>query len=259
MQKDRYGSTALITGASAGIGKSFAYALAKEGFNLVLVARRKSTLDEIAADITRTYAVKVHVLAQDLGEKEAADRIIAALDEAGIEIDVLINNAGLGLHQAFAEMSAAQVETMLFLNNFTPVALTHQLLPRMKARGRGAVIFVSSAAGQAPIPNWAIYSATKSFLTTFAESLYGECLGTGVDVLAVLPGDTTTEFRTAGGLDNRFPVPVRTPEQVVATTFRALGRRPSVVDGFFNLAYVLFARFAPRKGMIAINKFFWRM
>ncbi len=259
MQINKYGSTALITGASAGIGKTFAYALAKDGFNLVLVARRKSTLEEISADLTRTYGVQVHILAQDLGQKDAAEQIATALSEARLEIDVLINNAGLGLHHAFMEMSPAQVETMLTLNNYTPVALTHKLLPRMKARGRGAVIFVSSAAGQAPIPNWAVYSATKSFLTTFAESLYGECQGTGVDVLAVLPGDTTTEFRAAGGLENRFPVPVRTPEQVVQTTFRALGRRPSVVDGFFNLAYVLFARFAPRKAMIAINKFFWRM
>ena len=258
MLKDRYGSTALVTGASAGIGKTFAYALAKAQFDLVLVARRKTAFEEIAADLARTYSVRVHVLDQDLGQKDAADKILEYLNAAGLEIDVLINNAGLGLHQRFMDMLPEQIETMILLNCYAPVVLTHKILPRMKARGKGAVIIVSSAVGQSPIPNWAVYSATKSFLTVFAESLYGECQGTGVDILAVLPGDTTTEFRSAGGLENRFPVPVRTPEQVVGTTFRALGRKPSVVDGIFNLGYVLFARFAPRKWMIAINKFFWR-
>ncbi|GAB4580653.1 MAG: SDR family oxidoreductase [Anaerolineales bacterium] len=259
MLRNRYGSTALITGASAGIGKTFAYELAKHGLSLVLVARRKSTLENIAADIRQRYGVHVTILDQDLAKQEAAENIFVLLKSLGMEVDILVNNAGLGLHAPFTKMSPAQVETMLALNCYTPVMLTHKLLPGMKERGRGAVIIVSSAVGQAPIPNWAMYSAAKSYLTVFAESLYGECQGTGVDVLAVLPGDTTTEFRTTGGLANRFPVPVRTPEQVVQTTFRALGRKPSVVDGIFNLGYVLFARLAPRRWMIAINKYFWRV
>ncbi len=257
--KEKYGSTALITGASSGIGKAFAYTFAKEGLDLILVARRKTVLEQIASDLSRLYGVRVHVIEQDLSQREAASRIYETVQSAGLEVDILVNNAGLGLHSPFLEMSPEQVEAMMTLNASTPVALTHPFLADMKERGRGAVIIVSSAVGQAPIPNWALYSATKSFLTVFAESLYGECQGTGVDILAVLPGDTTTEFRTAGGLDNRFPVPVRTPEQVVRTALRALGRQPSVVDGLFNFGYVLFARLAPRKWLIAMNKFFWRV
>lgn len=254
----RYGETALVTGASSGIGKSYAKALAREKVNLVVVARRLSKLEQLAAELTEQYGVSVHCIAQDLSEPDAADKVVEALTKAGIEVDILINNAGFGSHGEFGEIPLERQLSMINLSCRLPVALTHRLLVGMKKRGRGAVVFLSSQVGTMPVPFMATYAATKAFPLIFGESLYGELAGSGIDVLTVLPGDTATEFTDEADLQINNPLPQRTADDVVASTFKALGNKPSVIDGTVNtLASFLFGMM-PKKALIKNNARIWK-
>ncbi len=243
----RYGTTALVTGASSGIGKAYAQALAAEGLNLVLVARRKLLLDELAAALKSSHGVEVHTIAQDLSENDAADKVADTVATLGLEIDILINNAGFGSYGLFDELPLDRELEMIQLSCRAPVALTHKFLGGMKQRGRGAVVFLSSVAGTFAVPYMSTYSATKAFPLFFAQSLYGELAGSGVDVLAVAPGDTSTEFRESASFHKSMPSPVRTAEDVAANTFRKLGRTPLIVDGIANKLTALSFHFTPRK------------
>ena len=255
----RYGTTALVTGASSGIGKSYARAIAKDGLNLVLVARRKALLDELAAQLKAEYGVEVLTIAQDLTEIDAADKVYEAVQQAGLEVDLLVNNAGFGTHGVFDELDLERELDMINLSCRLPVALTHKFIAAMKQGKRGAVIFLSSVAGTMPVPFMSTYSATKAFPLFFAESLYGELAGSPIDVLAVAPGDTTTEFRETADLSNKFPIPPRSAEDVVATTFDALGKKPSVIDGGVNKMSAFFMGLLPNKMLIKNNAKLWRV
>jgi short-subunit dehydrogenase len=255
----RYGTTALVTGASSGIGKSYARAMAKDGLNLVLVARRKHLLDELAAELGRAHGVQVHTLVQDLTQMDAADKVADYVLQAGLEIDILVNNAGFGTHGVFDELGLERELEMINLSCRLPVALTHKFLGGMKKRNRGAVVFLSSMAGTMPVPFMATYSATKVFPRFFAESLYGELAGSGVDVLAVLPGDTSTEFRETADLANAFPIPARSSDDVVKTTFDALGKCPSVIDGAANKMSAFLMGLMPKKMLLKMNARLWKV
>jgi short-subunit dehydrogenase len=254
----RYGNTALVTGASSGIGKSYARAIAKDGLDLALVARRKELLDALAEELRQAHGIKVHTIAQDLSEADAADRVYDAVQQAGLEIDVLVNNAGYGTHGVFDKLDLDRELAMINLSCRLPVALTHKFIGGMKRRKRGAVIFLSSVAGTMPVPFMATYSATKAFPLYLAESLYGELAGSGVDVLAVAPGDTSTEFRDTADLTMKAPIPPRTPDDVVETTFKALGRRPSVIDGVANRMSARVMALLPKRLLIKNNAKLWK-
>jgi short-subunit dehydrogenase len=148
---------------------------------------------------------------------------------------------------------------MINLSCRLPVALTHKFIGAMKKRKRGAVIFLSSMAGTMPVPFMSTYSATKVFPRFFAESLYGELAGTGVDVLAVLPGDSSTEFRETADLSNACPIPARSADDVVTTTFSALGKSPSVIDGAANRVSAFFMGLMPKKLLLKINARLWKV
>ncbi len=255
----RYGTTALVTGASSGIGKAYAKAIAKEGLNLVLVARREALLNELASALTRDHGISVHTIAQDLSQADAADRVYDNVRAVGLEIDILVNNAGFGTHGVFDELSLERELEMINLSCRLPVALTHKFIGAMKKRNRGAVIFLSSMVGTMPVPFMSTYSATKVFPRFFAESLYGELAGTGVDVLAVLPGDTSTEFRETADLSNAFPIPARSADDVVTTTFSALGKSPSVIDGAANKVSAFFMGLMPKKLLLKMNARLWKV
>ncbi len=255
----RYGTTALVTGASSGIGKSYAKAIAKDGLNLVLVARRKALLDDLATELSQEYGVEVHTFAQDLTDMDAADKVSDYVQEAGLEIDILVNNAGFGTHGVFDELSLERELEMINLSCRLPVALTHKFIGAMKLRNRGAVIFLSSMAGTMPIPFMSTYSATKVFPLFFAESLYGELADTPIDVLAVLPGDTSTEFRETADLSNKFPIPPRSADDVVQTTFNTLGKSPSVIDGGANKMSAFFMGLMPKKMLLKTNAGLWKV
>ena len=230
----RYGKTALVTGASAGIGAAFAEYLASEGLNLVLVARREKRLQQLKQELEAKYPVSVLIIVQDLSLHDAADRVCEQLQDAQCTVSILINNAGFGSCGKFPELNLEQELAMVDLHCRLPVALTHKLLPGMQKDNKGAVIMLSSVLGQIPTPYMTTYAATKAFDLFFAEGLYEEFRGTGIDVIAVSPGYTRTEFQGVAGKNQKTPVPVAEPLDVVKATFEALGKRPSVIEGIIN-------------------------
>lgn len=240
--RERYGDWALVTGASAGIGTEFARALAREGVSCVLAARREEPMTALAEELEREHGVKTRVVAVDLSEEAGAAELAAAVSD--LSIGLLVNNAGYGLAGRFSRLDAERMRRMVVLNCATPVVLTHRLLPGMIERGAGAVVVTGSIAGNQPLPLHAVYGATKAFDAHFAESLWGELLGTGVDVLVLEPGSTESEFHATAGELAHAGQPAR---EVVETALDALGHQPSVVAGWFNwLRAVAASRLLPR-------------
>jgi short-subunit dehydrogenase len=191
---------ALVTGASAGIGEEFARVLAQDGFDLVLVARRRERLESLAVTLASEHSVRVHVVPEDLSDPAAPARIHAALQQLDLHIDMLVNNAGSGIKQTFAKASWQEHAQLMQVQVVAPAHLTHLLLPAMLERGYGRIIQVSSLAGLLPgAPTSTLYPAAKSFLVKFSESLAAELWGSGVHVCAVCPGFTRSEFHDVMG------------------------------------------------------------
>ncbi|MDH4445759.1 MAG: SDR family oxidoreductase [Akkermansiaceae bacterium] len=224
-------SCALITGASSGLGEEFALQIAPRAEHLVLVARRESLLAEVADQIRERFPhVAVTVFAYDLGRSDGREQLLEALLSAGLVPDLLINNAGLGDYGEFASAEWSKLESMLRVNIEALTHLTHRLVPEMIRAGRGAVVQVSSLASALPIPDFAVYAATKAYVTSFSEALRIELREHGIPVLAVCPGPVKTGF---GGVARRgegarempakksFYVP---KAQVVAESLTALER-----------------------------------
>ena len=253
--KERFGNTALITGASAGIGKAFSYALAKEGMNLILVARRAEALQQIAEDLQQQFGVAVQVLPQDLQEKDAAKTIQSNIKWP---VDLLINNAGFGSYGRFQDLDVSIEENMVDLNCKLTVSLTHALLPSMLERKKGGIIFLSSMVGHMPAPYMATYSATKAFDRFFALSLAGELKNTNIAVLSVHPGDTVSEFREQAHFDKALPGRPRTVENVVHTALSNLGKRPSAIDGLGNRIFGFITRIWPEKRVVNFTSKIWK-
>lgn len=243
----RYGSTALVTGASSGIGASFVRRLAYHGFTkIVVVARRSDRLIQLKAEIENQFAhCQVTVISLDLTQASAGSALCAELEQRAIEVDLVVNNAGFGTLGALEKLPLERALAMVDLNCRAVVELSARLLPAMKERGRGAMIITSSIVGALPAPWFSVYAATKSFDLYLGEALHGECLGSGVDVLTVLPGLTKTEFHAGLG-DREYHSPYRSADQVADTALSALGRKSIVVDGLFNKILVHGARFLPR-------------
>ncbi len=241
-----YGTTALVTGASSGIGASFAQALAREGFTtLVLVARRAERLAQLQTELSQAYGCVVHAIVLDLGSQGAADILQLRLAELSCDVDLVVNNAGFGVLGALEEIPMERVSAMVNVNCGAVVDIARRFLPPMKERKRGAMIITSSIVGALPAPFFSVYAATKSFDLYLGEALYAECRGSGVDVITVLPGLTKTEFHAGLG-DREYHSPYRSAEQVVASALSALGRKSIVVDGLFNKLVVHGSRFLPR-------------
>lgn len=240
--RERYGEWALVTGASAGIGAELARALAAEGFSLVLVARREERLRTFATELERTHAIATRVVAADLAAPEGAERVVAAVSE--LEIALLVNNAGFGYAGRFDLQETGRLREMVQVNCLTPVVLTSRLLPAMRARGRGAVIFTGSVSGRQPLPLHALYSATKAFDLHLGEALWAELQGSGVDVLVLEPGSTETEFQQVA---REVPHAGADAREVAQAALDALGRQPSVIPGWFDWLRANAAqRLAPR-------------
>lgn len=239
----KYGPWALITGASAGLGAVYARQLAARGLHLVLIARRADRLDALAAQLQEAHAVEVRCLALDLLEDGAVARILQELED--LEVGLVINNAGFGLKRPFLEGPVDRLRSMVRLNCEVVTLLSHALLPPMVARGRGGMMILASTASYQPTPFMAVYGATKGFDLLLAESLAVEMRPHGVDVLAVSPGSTDTEFHAVAGTVATFGK-MATPEDVVAQSLRLLGRRISFVHGWRNRLLSFGNRFVPR-------------
>ena len=243
---------ALITGASAGIGREFARQLAGRARSMILVARRDERLIELTDQLQREYPkLLVHIRKVDLADLGQLQAFLEWVDHEKLEVDLLINNAGLGDSGPFAESDPDRNKKMTVVNVETLTLITRHLLPRMIAQHRGAILNVSSSAGFLPIPGSAVYAATKAYVTSFSEALRAELRGTGVSVCALCPGPIATEFqevaRRQGAQAKIGPkFLVVSVEQVVRDALAALeADRPVVVPGFAMKLLMLLARVTP--------------
>jgi uncharacterized protein len=191
--------TALITGASRGIGRAFATELARRGYNLLLVARSAAQLEEVAAE-ARQQGVQAAILTQDLAAPHAAETVAAWAAGQTQELAVLVNNAGYGLWGRFEELSLADQQNMLQLNMHVPVALTHLLLPALRRQPKAYILNVSSTAAYQAVPTLTLYAASKAFLLSFSRGLRYELRESGVSVTCLSPGATTTDFADRAGM-----------------------------------------------------------
>jgi short-subunit dehydrogenase len=241
--------TALITGASGGIGEAFARRLAALGKDLILVARSEEKLRALAAGLSADHGVSAHVIAADLATPSAAEPLFAETERSGLQVDLLINNAGFGKGGEFTEIPFKVQADMVRLNANTLMELTHLYLPAMRQRRRGGVINVGSTASFQPVPYMAVYGATKAFVLSFSEALAEEVAAEGVTVMALCPGATATSFQQVAGVwEDRTDSMVTADDLVTAGLHAFERRRPSCVHGFQNrLAAFLATRLLPRR------------
>lgn len=247
--------TVLITGASSGIGLEFATLFAKDGFHLVLNARNESRLQEIANELTTKYGVKITVAAKDLGIPESADELTSELASAGIEVDVLINNAGFAAYGPFNETSWKEEKDMIQVNITALTALTKQLLPGMIKRNSGKILNVASTAAFQPGPLMAVYYATKAYVLSFSEAVNYELRNTDVSVTALCPGATATNFEKRANLESSrlFQSGAMDARDVALEGYKALNEKKSLeIPGFKNKALANLVRFLPRKSVLKI-------
>ena len=250
------GMTAVVTGASSGIGEQFARQLAARGVHLVLVARNGSRLEALATELrirhdTLHVSVSTADLADAAGTRELAVRL--ATDES--VVDVLINNAGVGAHGHFVEENRDAVAREIQLNCGSLVALTREFLPGMVDRHRGGIINVASTAGFQPIPSMAVYAASKAFVLSFTEALWSEARPAGVRVMALCPGPTDTRFFETASPGKPFLTRGRqSSEHVADVALRSFDRtrHATVVPGVTNRLLASGYRFMPREAMLHI-------
>ena len=242
-------TTALVTGASAGLGLELAKLFAADRHDLVLVARRKDRLDALAAELRAQHGVATHVVAADLAHPDGWRAVVAEVGRLGVEIDFLVNNAGFGSNGAFAELDGEREIAMVQVNVTAVVGLTRAFLPGMIARGRGRVLNLGSTAGFQPGPFMATYYASKAFVNSFTEALAYELKGTGVTATVSCPGATATEFAGVAGNDSSrlFRMGAASPAEVARQAYRAMNAgRTLVVHGAKNKLAAFGVRFSPR-------------
>jgi short-subunit dehydrogenase len=246
--------TALVTGASSGLGAEFARRLAAQGRNLVLVARRRERLDALAEELAAAHGVRVDVFDRDLGVQGAATSLAFDLEARGIVVDLLVNNAGFGVQGDAVTMPLDRAQSMLQLNIVSLTELALVLGKGMAARGRGTILNVGSTASFQPTPFFAVYAATKAYVLSFSLALARELADRGVAVIALCPGGTRTEFFEAGGVHLDVPDAFfMSTERCVDIAMRAIARpKPLVVTGFLNRLMTWLARLGPLSLVTAI-------
>ncbi|MEL7300522.1 MAG: SDR family oxidoreductase [Pseudomonadota bacterium] len=217
-------NTALITGASVGIGAEFARLHARKGGDLVIVARRTEALEALKSELEEAHGVSVHVLTADLATQKGTEKLMADVDKLGVEIDILINNAGLGGSGLHVEREASAERAMIELNVQSLVALTHHFGGQMAARGRGKILNVGSTAGFMPGPRQAVYFATKAFVNSFSQAVDQELRPKGVTCTVLAPGYVETEFAKVADLEGTNLVKQKgdTPQNVARIGYNAM-------------------------------------
>jgi uncharacterized protein len=240
-------NTTLITGASSGIGAAFARKLAARGRNVLLVARSEDKLITLCNELGRLTSIRAQYVALDLQGPEAPLQLLEETKNRGLEIEMLINNAGFGSMGDFVKLDLDRELEMIQLNIRALVELTHRFLVPMRERKSGTIINVASTAGFQAVPYMATYAATKAFVLSFSEALWDENRRHGVHVMAVCPGVTETNFFETAGMDHPPMRIIQTPEEVVDTTLRALNRQKStVISGWANRFTIEAERILPR-------------
>jgi hypothetical protein len=243
--------TALVTGASRGIGLELTRLLAQDGHDLVLVARSEDALHQIAGKLERTYEIRATVLVQDLSRPEAPGEMFDVLQADSILIDVLVNNAGFGLHGPFREMNLDAGRDLLQVNNAALTALTRRLLPGMLERGSGRILNVASLAAFMPGPMMAVYHASKAYVLRLSVALAEELRGSGVTVTALCPGYVRTGFQDRAGVDlgrvRMARLGVMSAARVARIGYRGTMRGKSVIiPGVLNKLLALGSKLGPR-------------
>ena len=244
--------TAVITGATSGIGAAFARKLSDRGFNLVITGRREDRIRDLAKEIAERSGVDVEVVIAELSDQNTVEDLARKIAEIR-DLEILVNNAGFSIKALFHEGNWSGHEALINVHVLTAVRLAHAALPGMIERGRGAVINVSSTSAFTPRPEGAIYAAAKCFLNLFSESLHLELKGSGVRVQALCPGLTRTDFHEKLGLRaddvyrRKGPVKAMSPESVVEASLCCLEKnRPICIPGTSNRAAALAVRLIPR-------------
>jgi uncharacterized protein len=242
--------TALITGASSGIGLEMARICAAERRDVVLVARSARNLAELAAALEREHDVRAYVIAADLASSEGIERIVSRVAELRLTIELLVNNAGFGVYGPFVQTSLEAELQMIHVNVIALTHLTKRLLPPMLARRSGRILNVASTAAFLPGPLMAVYYATKAYVLSLSEALAEETRGTGVTVTALCPGPTASGFQARAEMEDSRLVKGRklpTAAEVAAYGVKAMNRGEVVaVPGFMNKAMAASVRFSPR-------------
>ena len=246
--------TALVTGASSGIGAAFARNLAARKHDCVLTARRTDRLEALAAELEKAHGVRARVVASDLGVPGGAERLVSAVGELGVEVDVLVNNAGFGIYGTFVDQPAERVSQMIELNLVALTTLTGHYARQMAGRGRGRILQVSSVGAYQPSPLYAVYSATKAYVLSFSEAINYELRPRGVSVTTICPGLTATEFHDVA--DHVKPgwmgLLTMTADDVAAIGVRAMMQgRAVVTPGLPNKLTAFFVRLLPRSAVTA--------
>lgn len=239
------GKTALVTGASSGLGKAFAQALAARGMNVILVARSKDRLNALSQELTAKYpSIKATVVAADLNQAADLQELVGQIEQQNLTVDMLVNNAGFGTYGYFDQIEPANDQELIRVNIAALVSLTHTYLPKMLARGNGAIINVASLQAFAPITNQPVYSASKAFVLSLTHSLRHCYSKRGVQVFALCPGATATNFFDYMSVSINMKMP--TADEVVAKGLKAFEQgKASYVPGAANKMVVFMPRLLP--------------
>lgn len=239
--------TALITGASSGIGEALSHRFAERGHDLIVTARREDKLKALAETLTSEHGTGVHVIACDLTQPDGPGELAGAVAALGVDVDILVNNAGVAYTGNFQDLESNTVDMLLDLNIVSLTKLTHLFLPAMIARGAGRILNVGSVASFQPVPSMSLYAASKAFVLSLTEGLSEEVRGTGVSVTALCPGLTRTEMVESLQAEGIPAFMMSSPEEVAREGYEALMNREVIrVPGLANQAAVTWAKFQPR-------------
>ncbi len=247
---------AIITGASSGIGKALAFEFAAGGFNLLLAARNEAALNEVATQCRTKHGVETDVVASDLSCTESLDQLIAALNRDSRQFEVLVNNAGFGIHGDFASTDIDQNIQLVNVQLTAALRLTRTVIPGMIARHSGRILNVASVYSYSPVPFQSVYAACKAFLLSFSSALQNEIKGTGVTVTVFCPGVTQTEFRSRAGIGEKREDSGMTAEAAARIAYRETLRGTHIViPGFANRLFAVASRILPTEVISNLIRF----
>lgn len=247
---------AIITGASSGIGKALAFEFAAGGFNLLLAARNEAALNDIAAQCRSKHGVEIEVIASDLSCTESVDQLIAALTRGARQYEVLVNNAGFGIHGDFASTDIEQNIQLVNVQLTAALRLTRAVLPGMIARHSGRILNVASVYSFSPVPFQSVYAACKAFLLSFSSALQNEIKRTGVTVTVFCPGVTQTEFRARAGIGEKREDSGMTAEATARIAYRETLRGTHIViPGLANRLFAVASRILPAEATSGLIRF----
>lgn len=241
--------TALVTGASSGIGLEIAKILAQRGCSLIIVARRRDRLEVLRAELEKEFGIRAHVIDCDLSRDKASEFLFAKVRELGLSVDILINNAGFGLVGEFDGMEASRLENMMRLNMVALTLLTRLFGHEMKKRKHGWILQIASVGAFQPCPYFAVYAATKAYVLSFGEAIAHEYKEHGVTVTTVYPGFTRTEFMDVAGmkLEGRINKKGMTAAQVAQIAVTALIKgKATCIPGWSNWIMAVLTKLTPR-------------